>query len=170
MRPAPAFDLVGRAGHHERDFVMVGILESELDIRTEAAFQTLERIANSLIQNGLIANQAAEGFLADAVEQVGFVLEIEIDGSGRVFDFLRDFAHGDVLKAFPHKQIAGGVENLLAWFLFLAGSTFLAPNVTSVKFRKTYHYLTRYGNPVPGLGGEPIVGQNGLFDVILTGV
>ena len=71
-----ALQIVERVGHHEGDFVVIGVLQPELDVGAKAAAQTLDRIGDGLIEGVLLAHQAAQRLLANAIEQIGLVLKI----------------------------------------------------------------------------------------------
>ena len=109
---------------------MVGIFQAELDVGAEPFLEALNRVGHGLVNSVLLADEAGESFLANAIEKVGFVLKIEIDSSGRILNLLGDLAHGDILEAFPHKHIARGIENFLAKFFLFAGPAFLNSHKT----------------------------------------
>src|SRR6266702_947663 len=65
-----------------------------------------------------------KGLVANLFEELGFVLEIKVDGGRRVLDFFGDATHGDVFVTILDEKLAGGVEDLLAEELFLAKFAF----------------------------------------------
>src|SRR5437763_11080106 len=74
--------------------------------------------------NGIYAGvHFSESLGAHGVGNVGLVFEIKIDGAGRVFDLVRDFADAYVVVALFEKESARGVEDLLPDVFFMSGPT-----------------------------------------------
>src|SRR5208283_2597158 len=110
--------------HHENDAIMLRILKAKVDVGHKAALQAFQRIAGLFVNLGQVMDQAGKSFVAKLLEQFGFILEIEVDGGGGVFNLVGNAAHGDTLETFLDEELAGGIEDFLAQEAFLAGLAF----------------------------------------------
>src|SRR5215469_442207 len=66
-----------------------------------------------------------ERLLTDALENLGLVAEIEVNGAGRILDPFGDLPYGDVFVTLFDEESSGGIQDLLPDALFLPCSPFL---------------------------------------------
>ena len=77
----------------ERDLIVIGILQSKIDISPAAGPQRLYRFV-AISGDCLHALcESCEGLLADRIKQGGLVLKVQVDRCRRVFDLLGDAPH-----------------------------------------------------------------------------
>jgi hypothetical protein len=94
--------------------VLVGMPETEFHVGAAALQQRFQRVgggANDVEKN---ARQLGESLFANAFKESGFVLEMQVNGGGRIFYFLRKPPHGKLLIALIGKNLQGRTQDLLA--------------------------------------------------------
>jgi len=119
----------GRHWHHESSPVVVGVFKTEFNVGQKAALQALQRVRDLFFDPAETFDQAGKGLAADILEQLGFVLKVEVDGCGRVFDPVRDAAHRNIFVALADEKLACGAQNLLPQEIFLPGSPLMNAHV-----------------------------------------
>lgn len=84
---------------YKRKLVMVGILQSKVDICAAALPQNFDWIIAGL-ENGLhTLGKAGKSVLANRIKQRGLVLKVEINCRGRIFNLLGNASHRHVFVA-----------------------------------------------------------------------
>ena len=119
-----------RIGRHEHQLEVVGILQPEIDVGVSDGPDSFDWIGR---QRGRLElrRQPRIVFVAQLVEQVFLVLEVNVDGGGRVFDFLRHLPHGDPFVALGYEELAGCIQDDFPGFgLFSLSALFNSHNVS----------------------------------------
>src|SRR5260370_23376135 len=73
--------------------------------------------------------QSPERLLEDYLQQLGLILEVDVNRRRRVLDFVGNPPHGHVFIAIPNKQLARGIQDLLPEELLLPRPPFLYSHV-----------------------------------------
>src|SRR5262249_33623477 len=82
--------LVRRSLQDQSDRVMVGMVKSETNVGLHSLLEEFERVALHLVDcRHLVLMQFEKGLLANTVQDFIFVLEVDVDGGGAVYQFFR---------------------------------------------------------------------------------
>src|SRR5512143_3918192 len=96
---------------HEHEAVLVRVAEGEGDVGAPELADRLDRVRRHrrVLHR---REQAAEVDAAEFSHEGVLVLEVEVDGRGRVLDGLRDAPHRDLVVALGGEALPSGVEDL----------------------------------------------------------
>ena len=85
--------------------------------------------------------QLEESLFTEAVQNLVFILEIVVDGAGRILDFVCDLPHGDGVVTVAHEQLASGVKNLPLQLLGLTRPAFCHSHMHTVQMMNAVQEL-----------------------------
>ena len=111
-------------GNAEDEAIGARVLEAEVHVGAEAPAERLDGRQVKAVNELEAFIQVTERFEANRGEDLYFVLEIQVDGGGRVLDPPGDLAHGDAFIALFHKHGCGGSHDLAPQFVLLPGAPF----------------------------------------------
>src|SRR6202035_2208529 len=107
LAAAQALAAAGR--RHEGELVVMRMLEPEVDVGAQAGGEALARRQPQAVEALGVGPEAGEALLADAVQDLGLVAEMDVDGHRRVADAPRDLAQRDAGIALADEQLPGGL-------------------------------------------------------------
>src|SRR5215831_7423622 len=84
----------------ESNNIVVWVGHSELNIGSQSASQTLERFGRVQTDRHQPLLEFCERLLAQPLQDLGLVAEVQIDRPRRVLNLVSDFADGDLVVAF----------------------------------------------------------------------
>jgi hypothetical protein len=94
--------------------IVIGVVDAELYVGSQAAPETLQRVGRIVIERLHLPQQLGKRFFAQPLHNLGFVPKVQIDGPGGVLDLFGDLAHGNVFIALFDEEGACRIENLLS--------------------------------------------------------
>src|SRR5215469_10432476 len=133
-------DKLFRHRHHERRSVMMRVFEAKTNVCHQAVFKAFHRITRLFLNTRQHFRQPSKRFLANLLEKIGLVPEMQVDRGRRVFDLFGDAPHGNVFVPFADEEFAGRVQDLLAEKFLLPGSTLLDPHESTSKYLTMLSY------------------------------
>jgi hypothetical protein len=123
--PFPADLRHGAVDEHQVE--VFGMLTAEPVVAEKPVADPLERLGQGFRVG--VLEQLPEAFLGQSEKQVVFAGKVAVEGSGAVFDLLRDLPNGDVAVALGDEELARSVQDLPPDFFPLALLPFLDAHV-----------------------------------------
>src|ERR1700674_1002903 len=120
-----------RNEHHECGSVMMRIGEAKFDISDQPPFELFYWVSRLIYDLAQPLHQPSKGFLAYLLQQLGFILEVDVNRRRRILDLVRNPPHGHIFISIAHEQFAGGIQDLLPEKLLLPRSAFFYAHAAS---------------------------------------